>query len=204
MKKSDWIEKRQLLRTDAESIVSRLSPAAQETARPDEVLLRELLVHKIELEMQIDELQRAHASMEAARDSYVDLYDFAPVGYVTIGRQCLISEINLTGAAMFGINRARLIGSRFSKLVSPQDTDRWHRLFLSIMEREDIEKHVFTLRMVGADATALPVLLECQRLKPSDAPPMLRCALVDIGRIRQAEEEVGIASAGVALLGSGG
>lgn len=202
MKKPDWIEKRQSLRADAESIVSCLSPEAL-AVQPDEVLLRELLVHKIELEMQIIELQRAHASMEAARDRYVELYDHAPVGYVTIGRQCLISEINLTGAAMFGVTRARLIGSRFSKLVAPQDTDRWHRLFLNIMERDGIEKHAFALTMVRADATAIPVLLECQRLAPIDAPPMLRCALVDIGRIRLAEDEMGIASGAVALQGLG-
>jgi PAS domain S-box-containing protein len=203
-KKPDWIEKRQLLRTEAEVIVSRLSPTAEAAAQPTEVLLRELLVHKIELEMQIDELQRAHTSMEEARDRYVDLYDFAPVGYVTIGRQCLIAEINLTGAAMFSVDRARLINSRFSKLVSPQDTDRWHRLFLNIMESADIEKQAFILEMARADGTAFRVLLECQRLEPVDAPPMLRCALVDISRIKQVEEEVRIAGAGVALQDFGG
>lgn len=199
MKKPDWIEKRQLLRTDAEAMVSRLSPAAEAAAQPAEVLLRELLVHKIELEMQIDELQRAHAAMEAARDRYVDLYDFAPVGYVTIGRQCLIAEINLTAAAMFGIDRARLIGSRFSKLVAPQDADRWHRLFLNMMERTDVEKHAFALEMTHADATVFHVLLECQRIEPVDAPVMLRCALVDMSGINQAEqEEMHIAAIGVA------
>lgn len=198
-RKPDWIEKRQTLRTDAELLVSRLSPAPDVAPQPAEVLLRELLVHKIELEMQIDELRRAHASMEVARDRYVDLYDFAPFGYVTIGRQCLITEINLTAAAMFGIDRARLIGSRLSKLVSLRDVDRWHRLFLNIVEGTGVATHAFALEMVRADGTTFPVLVECQRLEPVDAPLMLRCALVDISRIRQAEREgVDVAVGGAA------
>jgi hypothetical protein len=33
--------------------------------------------------------------MEEARDRYVELYDFAPVGYVTIDRRCLIAAQEL-------------------------------------------------------------------------------------------------------------
>ena len=56
-------------------------------ARSPEVVLHELRVHEIELEMQNDELRRTHLALETARDSYVDLYDFAPVGYFTLSRE---------------------------------------------------------------------------------------------------------------------
>ena len=60
--------------------------------------LHELLVHQIELEMQNDELRRAQAELEDAQARYLDLYDFAPVGYFTISEQGLILEINLRTA----------------------------------------------------------------------------------------------------------
>ena len=49
-------------------------------------LLHELQVHQIELEMQNEEMRQARAEMEAGLERYKDLYDFAPVGYMTLGR----------------------------------------------------------------------------------------------------------------------
>jgi len=188
LRKPDWVAKRQSLRTEAEAMLSRVS-SAEIAVQPTEVLLHELLVHKVELEMQIEELRRAHVAMEEARDLYVDLYDFAPVGYIAIGRECLISGINLTGAALLGVERTKLMGCRFSKFVSAKDRDRWHGLFMHMMEHADNQGQAFVLEMTSADGASFPAYLDCRRSESSDAPPSLRIALVDIGKIRQAEAE---------------
>jgi hypothetical protein len=47
-------------------------------------LIHELQVHRIELEMQNEELRNAHLELEEARDRYADLFDFAPIGYITV------------------------------------------------------------------------------------------------------------------------
>ena len=196
-KQADWIEKRQSLRVEAEALVSRVSSPTATAVQPAEVLVHELLVHKIELEMQVDELQKAYASMEAAHDRYADLYDSAPVGFMTISRQGLIAEINLAGATLFNIDRCRLIGSHFSTHLSQGDADRWHRLLQNIMERANVERHTFALELKGANATALPVVLECQRAEPVDAPPVVRCALIDLGRIGQSDLAGFVAASGI-------
>ena len=66
-------------------------------------LIHELEVHQIELEMQNEELRQAHLDLEAARDKYTDLYDFAPVGYFSISDKGLILGANLVGATMLGM-----------------------------------------------------------------------------------------------------
>jgi PAS domain S-box-containing protein len=187
--KPDWIERRQSTRRKAEIALSGIS-SAELAAQPAEVLLHELLVHKVELELQVQELQRAHVAMEEARDRYLDLYDFAPVGYVTISRECLISEINLSGAAMLGVDRIKLLKRRFSKFVAPLDQDRWHRLFMNIMEHAQIGPQAFVLEMIRADASTFCAHLDCQRREVADAAPMLRLALIDISRMKQAEAEM--------------
>ena len=85
-------------------------------------LLHELQIHQIELEMQNRELREAQQRLEEARDRYADLYDFAPMGYLTLDESGRILEINLTGAAMLGDERANIIGKPFSARLALNDS----------------------------------------------------------------------------------
>src|SRR5437773_12047653 len=81
--------------------------------------LHELEVHQIELEMQNSDLQKARDDLEAALEKYTDLYDFAPVGYFSIDESGVILEANLSGAALLGVERSRLINRRLLLFMSP-------------------------------------------------------------------------------------
>ena len=74
---------------------ARTEPEAQR-------LVHELQVHQIELEMQNDELRQSRAEVEAGLERYTELYDFAPVGYLTLGRDEAIRQVNLAGADLLG------------------------------------------------------------------------------------------------------
>ena len=95
------------------------SPARTET--DTQRLVHELQVHQIELEMQNEELQKARNEMEAEMEKYSDLYEFAPVGYVTLDREGTIREANLTSANLLGIERSKLLKRRFGLCVSAAD-----------------------------------------------------------------------------------
>ena len=92
----------------------------QSTAEETQRLVHELEVHQIQLEMQNEELLRARAEVEAILAQYTDLYDFAPVGYFTLGRDGAIRRVNLTGASLLGVERAGLTGRRFGFFVSEE------------------------------------------------------------------------------------
>src|SRR5690554_4073261 len=68
-------------------------------------LIQELKAHQIELELQNEELRLAQLDRELAQKKYAELYDSAPLGYVTLDEHGLILEANLTGAEMLGQNR---------------------------------------------------------------------------------------------------
>lgn len=85
-------------------------------------LLQELQIYQIELEMQNQELREAQAKMEASRDRLSDLYDFAPVGYLTLDEKGKILEANITAANMLGVERIRLVGSPMTAYVSQART----------------------------------------------------------------------------------
>jgi len=83
-------------------------------------LLHELQVHQIELEMQNAELLQVRDEMETALEKYTELYDFAPVGYFTLGRDEIIHAVNLGGARLLGIERARLLGRSFGLFLTAE------------------------------------------------------------------------------------
>lgn len=70
----------------------------------------ELQAREWDLEIQCQAMQEALGELEESRNRYADLYDFAPAGYVTFDEQGCISEINLAGAALLGMERPRLLG----------------------------------------------------------------------------------------------
>jgi PAS domain S-box-containing protein len=99
-------------------------------------LLHELQNHQIELEMQNREMREVQQRLEEARDLYADLYDFAPVGYLTLDESGRIQGINLTGAAMLGDERAHIIGKPFSARLTLNDSQLFflylNRVFHSV------------------------------------------------------------------------
>ncbi|MBB1076949.1 PAS domain-containing sensor histidine kinase [Rhodoferax sp. 4810] len=82
-----------------------------EQMKPEDAqaLFHELRVHQIELELQNEELRRAHNELDAARERYFDLYDMAPVGYCTVNEEGRILEVNLTAATLLGVTRSVLV-----------------------------------------------------------------------------------------------
>jgi hypothetical protein len=71
-----------------------------------EQLIHELHVHQIEIEIQAEELRRAHLTLGESRDKYLDLYEFAPLSYLTLSDKALITDVNLTGTTLLGVSGA--------------------------------------------------------------------------------------------------
>jgi len=88
-----------------------------------ESLIHEFQVHQAELEIQNEELRDSRTIIENANKRYSDLYDFAPVGYFTMGKEGRILEVNLTAAELLGLEKRYLIGKPFNVFVHPEDQD---------------------------------------------------------------------------------
>ena len=159
-------------------------------SQSSEELLHELKAYQLELEMQIEELRRSHIAMEESRDRYLDLFEFAPVGYITISKDGIVSEINLTASKLFGIDRTKLSIRRFINLIAQQDRDRWSRLFMIMKQQTIFENRKFDLVMLRADGSDFYVHLNCERTMYTDEKgnqTVLRIALVDISELKAAE-----------------
>jgi len=115
------------LRRRAEEALSR-KKTGEPSAMPEEdvrALVHELQVHQIELEMQNEELKRANAMVEETRNRYVDLYELAPIGYLTLDENGIVIEANLTAAGQLGIERRGLLKRPFQDYIVPADRDKF-------------------------------------------------------------------------------
>jgi PAS domain S-box-containing protein len=117
------------LRQQAERYLAELKEARPLTDGTEDMqrLLHELQVHQIELDIQNENLRTASQQLETALERYTDLYDFAPVGYLTLAPSGLILEINLTGAKMLGEKRPEIIGRFFLNYLDPRHSELLRR-----------------------------------------------------------------------------
>jgi PAS domain S-box-containing protein len=151
-----------------------------------EELIHELQVHQIELETQAEELRGAHIALEESRDHYLDLYDFAPLGYLTLTDKALIARINITMAGLLGIERKKLTGSRFRQHIVPEDLHIWDDFFMGLLNSE--KKLSATLMVRRHDGSSFPARMEGVRFTGTgDGTATIRVAVSDITDIRQAE-----------------
>jgi PAS domain S-box-containing protein len=155
-----------------------------------EKLIHELRVHQIELEMQNEALREARLSLEESRDKYLDLYEFAPVGYLTLTRNAVIEEVNLTGAALLGVDRRTLIRDRFRRFIIPEDLERWDRLFLSVLHTA--EKQTCDLHLLKSDCSPFSARVESLIIRREHKDPVIRVAISDITEQKRAEEQMKI------------
>jgi diguanylate cyclase (GGDEF)-like protein/PAS domain S-box-containing protein len=173
------------------------------TFSPEKIqeVLHELRVHQIELEMQNEELRRAQLEMSASRARYFDLYDLAPVGYITLSDKGVILQANLTAVKLLGVKRGDLTARTLSRFILKEDQDIFYLLRRQLMQTK--QPQTGELRMLKKDGSffwaqveatgAQPEELESAGYPDTDSRPkydllQFRIVLVDISERKQREQ----------------
>ncbi len=150
-------------------------------------LIHELQVHQIELEMQNEELRLSQARLEESRSKYADLYDFAPVGYLTLNEAGRIVEANLTAATLLGVERGRLLTRFFSHFLA--ESDRW--VFLQLLNnnyQQRERRREFHLQ--DGSGNVRTMLLDIVFLRDAEGRERHRLAMTDITELKRIQEEL--------------
>jgi PAS domain S-box-containing protein len=147
-------------------------------------LVHELRVHQTELEAQNLELTESQRALELSRDRFANLYDFAPIGYLSLTPRGLVTEVNLRGASLLGRMPAALLNYPFSRVVTEEDRPR----FLDHLSRCGAEGSATTeLSLTPKDGGLLPVQLYSVLATEAEHGTLLLTAMSDIGERKRAE-----------------
>ena len=147
-------------------------------------------------------LREAMPEAEASRERYADLYDFAPVGYLTLDRNGCICDINLTGARLLGLSRFQLLGNPLLTLIEKPD----RRKYLEHLSRLRHGQPQVSLEVAIAPRGGKPFiaqLISVASRQEGTRAMQFRTVVLDVGdrkraeaALRESEERLRLALAG--------
>lgn len=153
-------------------------------------LLHELQVHQIELDMQNESLLAAQASLEDSLKRYTELYDRAPVGYFTLGRDSTIIQLNLKAAKQLGLFRSQLKQQRFAGFISTESLPVFNAFLSGVFAHRAAQSCELALRPVGQN----PALVVQVEAVADDDRQSCRMVVVDISERKGYEDKLELAN----------
>ena len=149
-------------------------------------VLHELRAHQIKLEAQNEDLRTTQKELNDERAQYLNLYDLAPVGYLTLSEKGLIQNANLTTTTLLGVARSVLVNNQLFNFVFPEDQDTYYRHRKQLFASG--KPQTCELRMVRRDAAPFWARWEMIVATDADGARVGRIVLSDITTRKQAEE----------------
>ena len=152
-----------------------------------ETINENLRTHQIELEQQNDELRASQIALTELQSQYFDLYEFAPMGYLTLNKKGIITKANLTATAMLGLERSRLKNLGFSNFIDEHSQDTFYHHKKLILEAKT--QQTCELLLVKKDKTKFWAQIECKALFDKKGEfVQLNTNILDITKRKQSEK----------------
>jgi two-component system, chemotaxis family, sensor kinase Cph1 len=150
--------------------------------------MHELQIHRLELEMQNRQLRATQEELEQTILRYTDLYDYSPIGYLTLSPHGRIEEANLTAAEIFNCQRKELIGSFLRKFLVARDADRFAAHAQDCLQKKTPGTLEVEVQPANR-AEAVAVQLSTRVAKAAQASePQLRTTLTDITALKRTQQ----------------
>lgn len=177
------------LRERAESLLNKNVSSVEDLSYSEICnLVHELSVLQIELKMQNDELRNTEREVEKQRDNYQELYEFAPIGYITVNIDDTITNVNLRCIEMLDYDKSEFIDKPFSSFIVNEDQDIFYLARQKMLNnKENISSK---LRLKIKSGEYLNVGLESCPIDDVDGKIVgFRMTITDLSEIIRAEEE---------------
>ncbi|WP_243366388.1 PAS domain-containing hybrid sensor histidine kinase/response regulator [Fundidesulfovibrio soli] len=175
-------------RAEAQAMASKTELGNDPSPEGMRRALHELQVHQIELQMQNEELRRAQLELDALRARYFDLYDLAPVGYITLSAERLILEANLTFTALLGLPRGELINKPLNRFILKEDQDVFYLFFQQLLAAGI--PRACELRMAKKDAAPIWVRMDAAPSVDEGGALSHRMTIIDITERKHFEDDL--------------
>jgi PAS domain S-box-containing protein len=157
-------------------------------------LIHEIEVQYVELELQNQELRQTSHDLEESRNKFLELYQTAPLAFVTVNNKGLIEQINEAAARLLPGTDEFLVGRSFAALILPADQQAYFAFLRNHAFRQPASS--CDLRLKGNDQPIVHVHLEVRAIFDEKGKHhQWRFGMTDITQLKQVEEELRMARA---------
>ncbi|MFO7965912.1 MAG: ATP-binding protein [Desulfobacterales bacterium] len=148
-------------------------------------------VYQIELDQQKEELQIALRNLESSRNDYAELYQFTPVGFITLDEKGVIQRLNAAALDILHLPERRLRGLKFSVLIFSEDLPAFlHAIDKIARSKKNGARESIELRIVRDRNAVLYVRLYIGAHFDDGRLVRFHLALTDISETKEMEEEL--------------
>lgn len=166
-----------------------------------ESVLHELRVYQSELQIQNENLRHTEATLEASRLAYQDLYDHAPVGYLTLDATAVIQQSNLTVAKLLGVTRSELQEQLFINFIAIDDRDTFYLLSKKLVETKLPQS--CEVKINRRNGNSFYGHIQASVALDENEQPLIRLVLSDISTLRQRKDAVRLSEAALKSVSEG-
>jgi PAS domain S-box-containing protein len=146
---------------------------------PEQVVrvVEELHIHQIELEIQNENLRTAQQQLMESRENYRDLFEFAPVPYLTIDEQNRIIEANHAASKLLNATHNVLIDHSITRYIEEQSLSAF---YACCNHANSLQKSHSCELLIRQNGIPLTVLLTIVAFKTVNSGTIFRLMLDDI------------------------
>ena len=166
-------------------------PVNFEDLTPEEIedLFNELQVYQIELDIQNQQILKIQEELSTSRDKFSNLYNFAPVGYITIDKKGIIMDANETATVLLGLERIKLMMKPLTNFIFEDDLNVYYNFREDLLSRSTILN--CELRLIKSDGDKFWASLDGQYPHGKNSQEVqFRVVISDISAKKLAEEKI--------------
>src|SRR5512140_1624479 len=176
---------------ELQQTLAELTARSSQAGVPEDLrkAIHALELSQIELDLHNRELQEAQRQIEESRCRYADLFDNAPVGYLTLDEQGTIVSANNSAVRMLARSRGEILGQPVGPFMADENAFRRHLEH----SRDGQERVVSELWLVTSSGSPLPVEMITEKATRPDSETggiEFRTALIDLTELKKAQGEL--------------
>jgi len=146
--------------------------------------------HKPGKLLRVRSFRHPKTDVEQTIERYTDLFDFAPIGYVTFNRSGRIEEANYAAVRLLGRSRKQLIGCTFALCVAKEDMQLFLNHLLECGSSDGPVKTELRLQRQNGERASVQLSSTPMFAFMKDGARLYQTAIVDLTELQRFAEKV--------------